>query len=120
MSATPGPPDSADAPAASTSPHEIVVYARPGCPYCLTLRAGLRRAGLSFRAVNIWEDERAAAFVRSVAKGNETVPTVTLGDLAMVNPSARNVRKRAELTTTRTTDRRRRWFHRAAQTGNLK
>ncbi len=100
--------------------HEIVVYTRPGCPYCLTLRAGLRRAGLSFREVNIWEDERAAAFVRSVANGNETVPTVTLGDLAIVDPSARTVRKLVEPTTRPTTDPRRRWFHKAAETGNPK
>ena len=37
--------------------------------------------------VNIWEDADAASFVRSVARGNETVPTVTIGDIALVNPS---------------------------------
>jgi len=70
---------------------EIVVYSRPGCPYCFTLRAGLRRAGLEFREIDIWEHPEAAAFVRSVARGNETVPTVTVGDVSMVNPSAKRV-----------------------------
>jgi glutaredoxin len=70
---------------------EIVVYSRPGCPYCFTLRAGLRRADLPFHEINIWEHPEAAAFVRSVARGNETVPTVTVGTVSMVNPSAKRV-----------------------------
>ncbi len=73
------------------------MYTRPGCPYCFTLRAGLRLAGVAFREVNIWEDPDAAAFVRSVADGNETVPTVSVGDEHMVNPSARHVRAAALL-----------------------
>jgi hypothetical protein len=52
----------------------------------------LRRSGLAFREINIWDDPDAAAFVRSVADGNETVPTVVVGDVHMVNPSARRVR----------------------------
>lgn len=71
--------------------NEAVVYWRPGCPFCSMLRSGLRRAGVEFREVNIWEDPDAAAFVRSVARGNETVPTVTVGSVSLVNPSAREV-----------------------------
>lgn len=66
---------------------EVTVYWRPGCPFCSTLHAGLTRAGIEFQRVNIWEHPDAAAFVRSVARGNETVPTVTVGDVALVNPS---------------------------------
>jgi hypothetical protein len=40
---------------------------------------------------NIWDDPSAAAFVRSVAGGNETVPTVRVGSTAMVNPSPKEV-----------------------------
>ena len=57
------------------SADEITVYWRPGCPYCLSLRAGLRRSRTPYRAVNIWSDPDAAAFVRTVANGNETVTT---------------------------------------------
>ncbi|AYF72789.1 NrdH-redoxin [Nocardia yunnanensis] len=57
---------------------ELVVYRRPGCPYCSRLRRVLNRHGIVHREVNIWEDPDAAAFVRSVADGNETVPTVVL------------------------------------------
>ncbi len=70
---------------------EIVVYWRRGCPFCIALRAGLHRAGLPFREVDIWADPSAAAFVRSVANGNETVPTVRVGNRTLVNPSAKLV-----------------------------
>jgi hypothetical protein len=50
------------------------------------LAADLARVGLSYEARNIWDDADAAAFVRCVAGGNETVPTVTVGDTALVNP----------------------------------
>lgn len=64
------------------------VYWRPGCPYCSRLLSDLDRIGLPVRKVNIWEDPAAAARVRAVAGGNETVPTVVVGDTAMVNPRA--------------------------------
>jgi glutaredoxin-like protein len=70
---------------------EVVVYSRPGCPYCMLLRLGLRRTGLEYTEVDIWQDPEAAAYVRSVADGNETVPTVTVGGTAMVNPSTQQV-----------------------------
>lgn len=69
-------------------PPAIVVYWRPGCGFCQALTWELGRMGLAFAQRNIWEDQEAAAFVRSVARGNETVPTVTVGPVAMVNPEA--------------------------------
>ncbi|MEV0349417.1 glutaredoxin domain-containing protein [Nonomuraea sp. NPDC050680] len=65
----------------------VVVYWRPGCKYCMRLRMRLRFTRLRHAEVNIWRDPEAAAFVRSVADGNETVPTVTVAGKAMVNPS---------------------------------
>jgi glutaredoxin-like protein len=87
-SATASPGDDPGAPAGGP---EVTVYSRPGCPFCATLRWGLRRAGVAFREVDIWQDPEAAAFVRSVARGNETVPAVAVGTLTAVNPSARQV-----------------------------
>lgn len=96
---------------------EVVVYTRPGCPYCFTLRAGLRRAGPTFREINIWADPDAAAFVRSVANGNETVPTVVVGDVHMINPSARHVRAVAAQASGLPSRKRRLWVRRSARTG---
>lgn len=69
----------------------VVVYWRPMCPYCMKLRLRLRFTRLRYTEVNIWRDPEAAAFVRSVADGNETVPTVTVAGRAMVNPSKRQL-----------------------------
>ena len=99
----------------TTNPHEIVVYTRPGCSYCFTLRAGLRRAHLTFREINTWKDRDAAAFVRSVANGNGTVPTVTLGQVRLVNPSARRVRELASTAAGAAAPKRREWFRRSAR-----
>ncbi|HVW42562.1 MAG TPA: glutaredoxin domain-containing protein [Amycolatopsis sp.] len=72
-----------------TNGHESVVefYWRPGCGFCMLLRAHLDSAGLPRREVNIWDDPEAAGRVRSVANGSETVPTVFVGPVAMVNPT---------------------------------
>lgn len=66
----------------------VTVYWRPACPYCASLRRGLRRAGLATNEVNIWTDREGAATVRRLAGGNETVPTVVVGDASYVNPTA--------------------------------
>jgi mycoredoxin len=84
-------PSENDAPSGRHLDTEVVVYSRPGCPFCAMLRTGLRLKGVAFREVNIWHDPDAAAFVRSVARGNETVPTVSIGSVALVNPSVREV-----------------------------
>jgi glutaredoxin-like protein len=73
-------------------PDPIDVYWRPGCPYCIALRAKLKLAGIPTRRHDIWADPEAAALVRSVADGNETVPTVLVDDVALVNPSVKEIR----------------------------
>jgi mycoredoxin len=57
----------------------------------MMLERGLNRAGLPVRKHNIWESEEAATEVRRWANGNETVPTVVIGDVGLVNPSATDV-----------------------------
>ncbi|MDA2807063.1 glutaredoxin family protein [Nocardiopsis suaedae] len=66
---------------------EAVLYWRPGCPFCYALRGGLRAAGVRLNEVDIWSDDGAAARVRAITGGDETVPTVVVGREEMVNPS---------------------------------
>lgn len=70
---------------------QVTFYWRPGCPFCWALRRNLRRSGVNLDERNIWDDPDAAAFVRSVAGGNETVPTVVVGGTALVNPPSATV-----------------------------
>lgn len=55
------------------------------------LERSLTRAGVPIVKHDIWQDEGAAAVVRSHADGTETVPTVLVGDTALVNPSGDEV-----------------------------
>lgn len=71
-------------------------YWRPGCGFCTMLRRGLDKAGIETIDHDIWADPDAAAVVRSYANGNETVPTVVIGDIGLVNPSAKQVARHLE------------------------
>lgn len=81
-------PGSAAGPAPRTG---VTVYWRPGCVLCRRLRTILWVKRLRPTMVNIWNDPAAAAFVRSVAGGDETVPTVVIDGVAHVNPAPKTV-----------------------------
>jgi glutaredoxin len=83
---------------ADTRPDAVHVYWRPNCGFCTVLRRALDRAGIATIEHDIWDDPEAAAVVRSHAHGNETVPTVVIGDVGMVNPSAGQVARHLERT----------------------
>ena len=69
-----------------------IIYWRPGCPFCLRMRTVLARESGRYHWVDIWSDPDAAASVRAVADGNETVPTVVTPGQSYVNPSPQLVR----------------------------
>ena len=69
----------------------IDLYWRPGCGFCSSLRRGLDKAGIERVEHDIWSDPDAAAVVRAVTGGDETVPTVVIGEVRLVNPRAREV-----------------------------
>ena len=76
---------------ADSTTADVVMFWRPGCGFCSALERNLLRAEVAFEKRNIWDDPEAAAFVRSVARGNETVPTLVVKGQPMVNPSAADV-----------------------------
>lgn len=78
---TASPPDAAP----------VEVYWRPGCPYCSSLRRDLSRRGIAAIWRNIWEDEEARLIVRRANAGNETVPTVAVGQVTLTNPRGSEV-----------------------------
>lgn len=79
-----------------TAADHVVLYRRPGCLFCLVLRAQLRRSRLPLEEIDIWKDPAGAAEVREHAGGDEVVPTVRVGDRFLVNPTMRAVRRAAE------------------------
>jgi glutaredoxin-like protein len=71
--------------------HDVIVYWRPMCGYCETLKAGLLRRGIEYRAVDIWADRTQAEVVKGATGGDEIVPTVQVGRQFLVNPSVDQV-----------------------------
>ena len=69
----------------------LTLYWRPGCPFCTSLSTSLARLGVPFREVDVWEDPEASTFVRSITGGHETVPTVVVGDVPLVNPTVHDI-----------------------------
>ena len=69
------------------------IYWRPGCPYCAVLSAAVRRHRDQAAWVYIHRDPDAAAYVRSVNQGDETVPTVLIDGVAHTNPPPALVRE---------------------------
>ena len=72
----------------ASEPSQIDLYWRPGCGFCSMLQRRLDKLGIQRIEHNIWDDPADAAIVRRHANGNETVPTVVVGDVGFVNPSA--------------------------------
>ncbi|MFC4066194.1 glutaredoxin domain-containing protein [Actinoplanes subglobosus] len=70
-----------------------VIYWRPGCRYCLRMRARLGPDAAKLRWVDIWKDPEAAGTVRRITGGDETVPTLVIAGQCHVNPEPSWVRK---------------------------
>ncbi|MFC6713266.1 glutaredoxin domain-containing protein [Branchiibius cervicis] len=65
---------------------DVTIYWRPGCGFCARLEDTISAVRERATWRNIWEDDEAAAFVRSVNNGNEVVPTVVVDGQAHTNP----------------------------------
>ena len=79
----------------SAADGRAIVYWRPGCPFCLRLRASLGADARRLHWVDIWSDPAGAATVRAATGGDETVPTVVFEGEAHVNPLPARVRAMA-------------------------
>jgi mycoredoxin len=78
----------------------VIVYTTQWCGYCYRLKADLNRAGIAFDEVDIEQAPEAEHLVRSVNKGNATVPTVVFDDgSSSTNPSIAEVRARQGVST---------------------
>jgi glutaredoxin len=65
---------------------DLVVYWRPGCYFCTRLLNAFDRAGVLYEMRDIWQDDSARELVRAHNRGDETVPTVVLGEVVSTNP----------------------------------
>ena len=54
----------------------LTVYSKTVCPYCVQAKNFLKAKGITFREVNIEQDEEAREFIQS--EGHRTVPQIYL------------------------------------------
>ena len=87
------PPATGHSDALRQADRGVAIYWRPGCAFCAALGARVRRYADRAAWVNIWDDDDAAAYVRSVNGGAETVPTVVIDGVPHTNPSPRMVKR---------------------------
>lgn len=92
----------------------LIVYRRDRCGFCWRLERRLREAGVDYDRRDIWADPAAAAFVRSVNDGAETVPTVVLGDRVLVNPTVTDLLRDLGVEPAERPRNRFRWWSRSA------
>jgi glutaredoxin len=69
----------------------VEFYWRRGCGFCFALDRSLSKRGIPMDKHNIWEEPVAAEFVRTATNGAETVPTIRVGTVTLVNPSPKSV-----------------------------
>ena len=70
----------------------LTVYRRDYCSYCWRLERALNAADVKYDRRDIHADPDAAAFVRSVNDGCETVPTVVFGSgVVLTNPKPKDL-----------------------------
>lgn len=60
---------------------EVVIYTKPGCPYCASAKQLLARKGAGFSEIDILREPARRTEMISRAKGRVTVPQIFIGGL---------------------------------------
>ena len=79
-------------------PGTVTMFTTSWCGFCARLKRQLDDAGIDYDEVDIEQRPEAAEFVRSVNRGNQTVPTVVVAptggaEVTMTNPSLAQVKQ---------------------------
>ncbi|MDF1500796.1 MAG: glutaredoxin domain-containing protein [Anaerolineales bacterium] len=70
----------------------VILYGNPFCPQVYSIRRVLDRSGTEYEYFDIRQDEMAAARVREINHGNESVPTLVFPDSStLTEPSTQEL-----------------------------
>jgi glutaredoxin len=53
---------------------DVVLYTRPGCPYCTLAKQLIEKKAVKFKEINIWQDARFKNAMVKRSGGASTVP----------------------------------------------
>lgn len=78
-------------------PDTIIVYGHPNCPNLGPIKGLLTQSKVKFEYVDIHQDSVAAARVRAINDGNESVPTLVFPDSStLTEPTVGELRSKLE------------------------
>lgn len=55
---------------------DVIIYTKPGCPYCAAAKAHYTEQGIPFEEVNVREVPGAQEKVLALTKGQKIVPVI--------------------------------------------
>ncbi|MDA7921263.1 glutaredoxin family protein [Verrucomicrobiales bacterium] len=68
----------------STDTKTLIVYIKPGCPWCVDAEAWLKREGYSYEAVNVIANRTEYEKMQKLS-GQSCAPTLTFGELMLAD-----------------------------------
>lgn len=63
----------------AAAPQKVVVYTRPGCPYCAAAKQDLEERGVPYDEISIEDNPKAAEEVMRLSNGKGIVPILVSG-----------------------------------------
>lgn len=58
---------------------DVIIFTKPGCPYCAGAKEDLRRRGVPFTEYNVLADRDARERMLALNGGKRVVPTIVEG-----------------------------------------
>lgn len=78
-------------------PDAMIVYGHPTCPNLEPVKGLLTQSKVEFEYIDIHQDSAAAARVRAINNGNESVPTLVFPDgSALIEPTVGELKLKLE------------------------
>ena len=62
----------------------MIVYIKPGCPWCIEVEAYLKKHGYEYERVDVTTDAEAFERMREIF-GQTSAPSMTVGDLKLAD-----------------------------------
>jgi glutaredoxin 3 len=64
----------------ATMPQKVVIYTKPGCPYCAAARQDLEERGVPYEEISTENNTKAVEEVMRLSDGNGIVPILVSGE----------------------------------------
>lgn len=67
-----------------TADSDVMVFTKPGCPYCTAAKDDLRKRGIRYAEHNVKADQATLRHMLELNGGQRRVPTIVQGDQVTV------------------------------------